>query len=132
MGLYEAMFILNPDLGDEEREKVLSRFTNTISKNKGDLFRLDDLGMKSLAYGIEKKTRGRYFLAYIEGPGSLMGEMERFLRIDENVMRFLVIRQEDRVTRADLERKPEAPEEEQQARAGEPTENSEAGADNAG
>ncbi|MCK7474516.1 MAG: 30S ribosomal protein S6 [Rhodopseudomonas palustris] len=54
------MFIVNPDIGDDEREKLISRLKNTISKNKGDIIRLDDMGIKSLTYKIQKKFRGHY------------------------------------------------------------------------
>lgn len=111
MNLYEIMFILNPDMGEEEREKLISRLKGTISKNKGDIVRFDDLGFKGFTYKIEKKSRGQYFLVYIDGPGAMVAEIERFLRIDENVIRFVVVKLEKHVTREDLEPKAEPQEE---------------------
>ncbi len=134
MNLYEVMFILDPDMGEEEREKVLARFKSAISKNKGDLIRIDDQGLKSLAYKINKKSRGHYHLAYLEGPGAMVAEIERLLRIDENVMRFVVVRQEEHVTRADLERTASVEEKAEEKTPGgeEIPEQAETGADNAG
>ncbi|HPJ94599.1 MAG TPA: 30S ribosomal protein S6 [Deltaproteobacteria bacterium] len=107
MNLYEIMFILNPDMGDDEREKMITRLKGTISKNKGDVIRFDDLGFKTLTYKIKKKSRGQYFLMYLDGPGSMVAEIERFLRIDENVIRFVVVKLDKHVTRESLEPKAE-------------------------
>jgi small subunit ribosomal protein S6 len=107
MNLYEIMFVLNPDIGEDEREKVTTRLKNTISKNKGDIIRFDDMGFKSLTYKIKKKSRGLFFLINLEGPGSMVAEIERFLRLDENVIRFVVVKLDKHVTRQDLEPKVE-------------------------
>jgi small subunit ribosomal protein S6 len=107
MNLYEIMFILNPDIGEDEREKLTTRLKTIISKNKGDIIRFDDLGFKSLTYKIKKKSRGQYFLINLEGPGSMIAEIERFLRIDENVIRFVVVKLDKHVSRQDLEPKVE-------------------------
>jgi small subunit ribosomal protein S6 len=107
MNLYEMMFIMNPDIGDEEQEKLITRFKNTIGKNKGDVIRFDDMGLKSLSYKIQKKLRGHYFLVYLEGPGALVAEVERFFKLDENIIRFVIVKLEKRITRQDLEPKAE-------------------------
>jgi len=102
MNLYEIMFIQNPDIGEEEQQKLLSRVTTAVTKNGGEVIRLDDQGIRSMAYKIEKHSRGRYFLGYLDGPGSMVSEIERNLRIDENVMRFVLIRLDRHVTREEL------------------------------
>ncbi len=107
MNFYEIMFILSPDIGEDEREKLTTRLKSTISKNKGDIIRFDDMGFKSLTYKIKKKSRGQFFLINLEGPGSMVAEIERFLRIDENVIRFVVVKLDKHVTRQDLEPKVE-------------------------
>ncbi len=107
MNLYEIMFILNPDIGEDEREKLTTRLKSTISKNKGDIIRFDDMGFKSLTYKIKKKSRAQFFLINLEGPGSMVAEIERFLRLDENVIRFVVVKLDKHVTRQDLEPKVE-------------------------
>jgi small subunit ribosomal protein S6 len=107
MSLYEMMFIVNPDIGDDECEKIITRLKNTTGKAKGDLIRLDDMGLKSLSYKILKKSRGHYFLVYLEGPGSMVSEVERIFRIDENVLRFVIVKLAKNVTRQDLEPKAE-------------------------
>jgi small subunit ribosomal protein S6 len=107
MSLYEIMFIINPDIGDDESTKVITRLKNTLGKFKGDLIRLDDMGLKSLSYKIEKKSRGHFYLAYVEGPGSLVAEVERIFRIDENILRFVIVKLGKNVSRQDLEPKAE-------------------------
>jgi small subunit ribosomal protein S6 len=108
MNLYEIMFIQNPDIGEEDQQKLLSRFTTTVSKNGGEIIRLDDQGIRSMAYKIEKHHRGRYFLGYLDGPGSMISEIERNLRIDENIIRFVLIKLDRHVKREDLMPKPVA------------------------
>jgi len=107
MSLYELMFIVSPDIGDDETTKVVTRLKNTLGKFKGDLIRIDDMGLKSLSYKIEKKSRGHYFLAYVEGPGSLVAEIERIFRLDENILRFVIVKLGKNVSRQDLEPKTE-------------------------
>lgn len=101
---YELMKIVNPDLGEEAVEKVITRFTNNVKKNDGEVIRIEDMGIKTLAYKIEKKSKGHYFLSYLEGPGKMLSEIERTLGIDENVLRFIVIKLDEHVKREDLEK----------------------------
>jgi small subunit ribosomal protein S6 len=107
MNLYEMMYIQNPDLGEEDQEKLLTRLKNTIGKNSGEIIRIDDMGVRGLSYKIQKKPRGHYFLSYLEGPGSMIPEIERFLRIDENILRFVIVKLDKHTNRADLEPKSE-------------------------
>jgi small subunit ribosomal protein S6 len=107
MNLYEIMFIMNPDIVDDEREKLITRFKNTIGKNKGEVIRIDDMGLKSLSYKIQKKLRGHYFLVYLEGPGAMVSEVERFFKLDENIVRFVIVKLEKSITRQGLEPKAE-------------------------
>ena len=107
MNLYEMMYIQNPDLGEEDQEKLLTRLKNTIGKNGGEIIRINDMGVRGLSYKIQKKPRGHYFLSYLEGPGSMIPEIERFLRIDENILRFVIVKLDKHTNRADLEPKSE-------------------------
>lgn len=109
---YELMMILNPDLGADDTEKVTSRFTGNVTKNGGEIIRIDDLGIKTLAYKIQKRSKGRYILAYFGGPGPMLAELERTLKIDENIVRFIIIKLAEDVKREDLEKVvvPEQPE----------------------
>ena len=101
---YELMKIVNPDLGEDAVEKVITRFTNNVKKNDGEVIRIEDMGIKTLAYKIEKRSKGHYFLSYLEGPGTMLSEIERTLGIDENVLRFIIIQLDEHVKREDLEK----------------------------
>ncbi|MBN1635292.1 MAG: 30S ribosomal protein S6 [Deltaproteobacteria bacterium] len=107
MNLYELMFILDPDLEQDIQEKLIQRLQSTITKNSGRVIRVVDMGVTNFAYKIQKKAKGHYFLNYLEGPGSMIYEIERFLRIDENVLRFVLFKMGKHVTVEDLEEKPE-------------------------
>ncbi len=106
---YELMKIVNPELREDAVEKVITRFTNNVKKNDGEVIRIEDMGIKTMAYKIEKKSKGHYFLSYLEGPGKMLSEIERTLRIDENVLRFMIIKLDEHVKREDLEKAVVAP-----------------------
>jgi small subunit ribosomal protein S6 len=106
---YELMKIVNPELREDAVEKVITRFTNNVKKNDGEIIRIEDMGIKTMAYKIEKKSKGHYFLSYLEGPGKMLSELERTLRIDENVLRFMIIKLDEHVKREDLEKAVVAP-----------------------
>ncbi|HEY9162946.1 MAG TPA: 30S ribosomal protein S6 [Desulfomonilia bacterium] len=106
---YELMKIVNPELREDAVEKVITRFTNNVRKNDGEVIRIEDMGIKTMAYKIEKKSKGHYFLSYLEGPGKMLSEIERTLRIDENVLRFIIIKLGEHVKREDLEKAVVAP-----------------------
>lgn len=101
---YELMMILNPDLGADEIEKVTARFSGNVTKNQGEIIRIDDLGIKTMAYKIQKRSRGHYLLAFIGGPGPMLSELERTIKIDENILRFIIIKLPEDVKREDLEK----------------------------
>ncbi len=106
---YELMKIVNPELREDAVEKVITRFKNNVKKNDGEIIRIEDMGIKTMAYKIEKNSKGHYFLSYLEGPGKMLSELERTLRIDENVLRFMIIKLDDHVKREDLEKAVVAP-----------------------
>jgi len=108
MNSYELMFIVDPDVSDDALEKVLTKFKDVITKNGGDVLKVDDYGVKSLAYKINKKPQGHYFLCLFNGPGGFIVELERNLRIDENIMRFVVTRLEEVIDKDDIKEEVEA------------------------
>jgi len=107
MNLYEMMFIINPEIGEEDREKLLTRIKATIEKYGGEIIKTEDMGLKTMSYKIMNKSRGHYMLSYLEGPGTMVSEIERILRIDENILRFVVIKLDKKTSRQDLEPKEE-------------------------
>ncbi len=88
MRKYETIIILQPDLGEDDINGVTGKVQDVVSSYKGELFRLDDWGVRKLAYAIRKCARGRYYYVRYDGSAALIAELERRLRLDEKVLRY--------------------------------------------
>jgi small subunit ribosomal protein S6 len=97
MRRYETIFILDPDLSDDQRGPVFERVTDLIPRHDGLLVVLDKWGTKKLAYEIKKKPRGYYVRLDFCGNGHLVDEIERFFRIDDRVLKYMTILMEKAV-----------------------------------
>jgi small subunit ribosomal protein S6 len=93
---YETMFIVKPTLTEEETQAQIDAVKATIEKNGGEIVACDDMGSKELAYEIEKCKRGYYFVAYFKGEPAGLAEIERNYRINENIIRFIFIKYENK------------------------------------
>jgi small subunit ribosomal protein S6 len=91
MKRYETIVIIDPDLSKEAEAPIFERVNDLIPQYKGFLIETDDWGTKKLAYDIKKKNRGHYVRLDFCGDGALIQEMERFFRIDDNVMKFMTV-----------------------------------------
>jgi small subunit ribosomal protein S6 len=89
---YELMFIVRPDMTDEDLDKLISNLENTVSSAKGTVKSVERMGKRRLAYMVRKFREGVYILMVIEGAGSVMHEVERRLRVTEQVIKFLTVR----------------------------------------
>ncbi len=90
------MFILKPTLVEEEIKTQITFFKDVISKNGGEIETCLDMGMRNLAYEIKKNKRGYYYVIYFKAQPQLIKEIERNYRINENVLRFIVIKYENK------------------------------------
>ena len=97
MNQYEIMYVIDPTLEDGARTDLINRFSDLVKKNGGEIDRVDEWGKRRLAYAIQYKTEGYYVLMYVKGPSAMPAEIERNMRINENVLRSLVIRYEGEV-----------------------------------
>ncbi|PAF46510.1 30S ribosomal protein S6 [Helicobacter sp. 12S02634-8] len=93
---YETMFILKPTLVEEEIKSKIDFYKEAISKNGGVIETCLDMGMRNLAYEIDKNKRGYYFVIYFKAPPALTLELERLYRINEDILRFIVIKYESK------------------------------------
>ncbi|RMG59713.1 MAG: 30S ribosomal protein S6 [Deltaproteobacteria bacterium] len=94
MRRYETAIVLHPDLGEEAREAVVQRLLEALSQFSGELLDREDWGTRKLAYKINRQERGYYlFLRYTGNPG-VVEEVERLLKINEGVLRFLTTKYE--------------------------------------
>jgi small subunit ribosomal protein S6 len=91
MRRYETIFIIDPDLSEEERSPIFERITNITPQHGGLLVMFDEWGMKRLAYEIKKKARGYYVRLDYCGTGKLVNEIERFFRIDDRVLKYMTV-----------------------------------------
>jgi small subunit ribosomal protein S6 len=94
---YETMFILKPTLTEEEAKAKVDLFSEIITKGGGEIAAVESLGTRPLAYKIKKFERGIYTVIYFTADGALNKELERNYRINEDVLRFIVIRYDRQV-----------------------------------
>jgi small subunit ribosomal protein S6 len=89
---YELMFIVRPDMADEDLEKLISNLEAAVTSASGTVKSVDRMGKRRLAYMVRKFRDGVYILLTIEGAGSVIHEVERRLRVSEPVIKFLTVR----------------------------------------
>ena len=92
MNSYETVFILTPVLSDDQAKEAVQKFESEIANLGGKLKHSEKWGLKKLAYPIQKKTTGFYFLLEFEGPGAMINDLEVAFKRDERVMRFLTVK----------------------------------------
>lgn len=93
---YETMFILKPTLTEEETVAQIDGVKAIIEKNGGEISSVEDMGTRKLAYEIEKNKRGYYYVIYFKGEPTKIAEIERNYRINENIIRFIFIKYENK------------------------------------
>ncbi|SME89764.1 30S ribosomal protein S6 [Pseudobacteriovorax antillogorgiicola] len=89
---YEFTFVTKADLPDADKTKVLSGYEEILARNGGEILKKSDWGTKKLAYPIKKNFRGHYAFYDLTASPDSIAECERLLRIDENVLRYLVVK----------------------------------------
>ena len=94
MNKYELMFIIDPVLGDEQKEAVIETVKGIIAAS-GEVAATDVWGLKKLAYPIQKKTEGYYVVMQFAATPDLPKELDRRLRISDNVMRHIIVSAEE-------------------------------------
>lgn len=94
MRKYETIFIAQPELGEEELKGLTEKVQEVISGMKGECMRLEDWGVRKLAYPVKKCMRGRYFYLNFTGNSALIAELERRLRLDDKVIRYQSVKLE--------------------------------------
>ena len=112
---YETTFIVQPEISDEGAKELLTRIDGLLERTGAIRLLHDDQGKRRLAYDIQKFQKGRYVTSYYLSDGSAVGVVERALRLEESVLRFLTVMANPEVL--DIEaRKARAAEEEEGAR----------------
>jgi len=93
---YELLFVVKPTLTEEEVQGRLEFVKEVLTKNSAEIKTVDEMGVRKLAYEIEKCERGYYFVVYFTAEPAGLEEVLRNLRLDENVLRFLNLKFENK------------------------------------
>ena len=92
MNSYETLYVIKPNLEDEERAALIQKFSAIITDNGGEVESVDEWGKRKLAYEIDYIGEGYYVLVNFKSNAELPAELERNFRINDNVMRYMVIK----------------------------------------
>ena len=98
MRRYETIFILRPNAGEDEINKVVESTSKIIIDEKGTIIELDKWGMKKLAYLIKKESLGYYVYCDYAGTPAAVTEIERKFRIDDTVLKYMTIKTANSIT----------------------------------
>ncbi|MBN2825986.1 MAG: 30S ribosomal protein S6 [Campylobacterales bacterium] len=92
MNCYETLFVTQPTLTDEETKAQIQKILDVIAAQNGEILVVDDMGTRKLAYEVKKHKRGYYTVVYYKAEGATIAEIERNLRINENIIKFLSVK----------------------------------------
>ena len=95
MNKYELALVVSTKLEDEARDAVVEKAKGYITRYDGTITEVDEWGKKRLAYEIQKMHEGFYYFIHFEAPSTAPAEIERNVRIMDNVLRYLVVKNED-------------------------------------
>ncbi len=94
--VYETMYVLRPDLGEEEVENLITKYQDILKEGGADMLETQHRGKRRLAYTINKKREGIYIQMNYKAPGAAIAPLERAMRLSEDVIRYLTVKQEVR------------------------------------
>lgn len=95
MRYYETLYLIKPDLPEDEYKDVLTKFNQLIEKNKGVIVRTEEWGKKTLAYTVKKFDKGFYVLLNFCGEADLISELSNSFGLDERILKFQTIKLKD-------------------------------------
>lgn len=92
MRQFETLILISPELPADNREALISSLTDIIEREGGQIVEIDQWGMRDLAYPVRKQMRGFYVRLVYNGPNRLVAELERNIRINDNIYKFLTVK----------------------------------------
>ncbi|TVQ81751.1 MAG: 30S ribosomal protein S6 [Micavibrio sp.] len=92
MSYYETIFIVRQDLSEKQVETLTGDLGKILAENGAKIARTEQWGLRTLAYRIRKNRKGHYVLLHIDGPHTAVAEMERQMRLNEDIMRYMTVR----------------------------------------
>ncbi len=102
---YEVMFIVRPDLTDEDVDKLISNLEGSVTQAGGTVKNVERMGKRRLAYLVRKFQDGIYVLLTVEAAGNVVAELERRMRVTEPVIKFITVRVDEEQKRLDKMKK---------------------------
>ena len=97
MRRFENLLLLSPELSTDGRTALLNSFKAVIEREGGKVLAEDHWGMRDLAYPVKKQMRGYYVRLEFAGPGAIVAELERNIRISDGIFKFVTVKLEDNV-----------------------------------
>jgi len=113
MRRYETVFIVNPELSEEQHQQLFDKLKGLVPDDQGMLVEFDEWGSKRLAYEIKRQTRGYYVLMDFCGDGALVKEIERNMRLDDRVLKYMTVLKDKAVDAEALKAEREAAKEQE-------------------
>jgi small subunit ribosomal protein S6 len=95
MPTYETMLVLDPEMSKEQIDGFVEKLKQFIADRGAEVLKVEEWGINTLAYEIKKKNKGYYLLLYLNGNVALVAEMEKTLRLMEEVLRYLIVKGEE-------------------------------------
>jgi small subunit ribosomal protein S6 len=106
--MYELTYVLSGVLKQQQFEDNIRRIANYITDNDGEILETEEWGTQRLAYEIDRKRSGYYVNLYMKAPGTLVAPLERQMEINDDVLRYLILRMDAKMQRHNEQRKREA------------------------
>lgn len=97
---YDIGFIINPEVAEEDTKRIIDSVVDIVQKANGIVENIDEWGRRKLAYPIQRHNEGIYVFMNVEVVGSVFIDIERRLKLNEKVMRFVILRLDDKLKKA--------------------------------
>ncbi|MGI8741389.1 MAG: 30S ribosomal protein S6 [Bryobacteraceae bacterium] len=105
MRIYEELFIVRPDVTDEEVDPFIEQLTKVVTGHGGTVEKSDKWGVRKLAYRVQKRTEGYYVLLQFNSGPETVKEIERRLRVSDMVMKFITVRIDEKLKKIEKRKK---------------------------
>ena len=92
MNLYEHTIVARQDTSTSQLKQLTEKYSNIVTKNKGEVVQTQNWGLLNLAYMINKNKKGNYIHFKIKGPTSLISDLEKNERMDKNLLRYMTVK----------------------------------------
>ena len=93
---YETLLLISPEMEEDGRKEVIENLTGLIEREGGSMVEIDDWGLRTLAYPVQKQSRGYYVRLVYDAPGAMITELERIIRITDGIYKFLTVKLSDK------------------------------------